>query len=116
MKIFSQFLTSGEHERLIESIERERELRHRINELLKYRGMGLMTQEEIVHYEQHVAFQTQQQLRQNQAQWLPNNNTRVARRKRGKRRKPKFHRRKVHGPSRRLLHAHLAAQRRNKQQ
>jgi len=67
MKIFSQFLTSGEHERLIESIERERELRHRINELLKYRGMGLMTQEEIVHYEQHVAFQTQQQLRQNQA-------------------------------------------------
>lgn len=66
MRPFAQFLNSGEHERLIASIERERELRHRLSELKRYRGLGLTTQEEIVHYEQHVAFQ-RQQIRQGKA-------------------------------------------------
>lgn len=60
MKVFSQFLTSGEHERLLARIEKEKELRHRLSELLRYRGLGLSTQEEIIHYEQHVAYQRQQ--------------------------------------------------------
>ncbi|GLV43358.1 transcriptional Adaptor 2b [Carabus blaptoides fortunei] len=61
MRVFSQFHTSAEHERLIENIERERELRMRIGELLRYRSLGLTTQQEVLHYEQHVAFQQQQQ-------------------------------------------------------
>lgn len=67
MRVFSQFLTASEHERLIQSIERERELRFRISELLRYRSLGLTTQEEAIHYEQHAAFQRQQQIRQNKA-------------------------------------------------
>lgn len=65
MRVFSQFLTSGEHERLINSIERERELRHRLSELLRYRSLGLKTQEEIIHYEQHAEFERQQEIKQN---------------------------------------------------
>lgn len=61
MRVFSQFHTAAEHERLLESVSRERELRMRINELLKYRSLGLQTQEDILHYEQHVAFQKRQQ-------------------------------------------------------
>lgn len=65
MQVFSQFLTSGEHERLINSIEKERELRHRLSELLRYRSLGLTTQEEIIHYEQHVAFERQEETKKN---------------------------------------------------
>lgn len=60
MKIFTQYMTSGEHERLIASLEREKELRFRLSELLRYRGLGLTTQDEIIHYEQHAAFVKQQ--------------------------------------------------------
>ncbi|KAG5865089.1 hypothetical protein JTB14_028193 [Gonioctena quinquepunctata] len=67
MRVFAQFLSSGEHERLIASVERERELRHRLSELLRYRGLGLTTQEEIIHYEQHAAYERQQQLRQSKS-------------------------------------------------
>ncbi|XP_056640082.1 transcriptional adapter 2B [Diorhabda sublineata] len=63
-RVFSQFLSSGEHERLIASLEREKELRHRLSELIKYRSLGLTTQDEIIHYEQHAAHERQQQLRQ----------------------------------------------------
>lgn len=66
LRPFAQFLNSGEHDRLIASIERERELRHRLADLMRYRGLGLTTQEEIVHYEQHVAFQ-RLQIRQGKA-------------------------------------------------
>ncbi|CAH0550017.1 unnamed protein product [Brassicogethes aeneus] len=66
-RVFAQFLTSGEHDRVIASIERERELRHRLSELLRYRSLGLTTQEEIIHYEQHAAFQRQQQVRQSKS-------------------------------------------------
>lgn len=67
MRVFSQFLTSGEHERLINSIERERELRHRLSELLRYRSLGLTSQEEIIHYEQHAAFERQQEMKKTKA-------------------------------------------------
>lgn len=63
MKPFSQYMSSAEHERLIASIEREKELRHRLSELLRYRSLGLRTQEEIIHYEQHTAYERQQQLK-----------------------------------------------------
>ncbi|KAL1513865.1 hypothetical protein ABEB36_003208 [Hypothenemus hampei] len=66
MKPFAQFLNSGEYERLIASIERERELRHRLSELKRYRSLGMTTQEEIIHYEQHVAHQ-RHQIRQGKA-------------------------------------------------
>lgn len=64
MKVFSQFMTAGEHERLIASIERERELRYRLSELCRYRSLGLSTQEDVIHHEQHAAFHRQKQQRQ----------------------------------------------------
>ncbi|CAH1968874.1 unnamed protein product [Acanthoscelides obtectus] len=67
MRVFSQYMPSGEHERLLASIERERELRHRLNELIRYRGLGLITQEDIVHYEQHAAYMRQQKNKQKSA-------------------------------------------------
>lgn len=67
MRVFSQFHTAAEHERLLESISRERELRMRINELIRYRSLGLQTQEDILHYEQHMAFQKQQEQRKSKA-------------------------------------------------
>lgn len=67
MRVFSQFHTAAEHERLVESIMREKELRMRISELVKYRSLGLQTQEDILHYEQHIAFQKQQEQRKNKA-------------------------------------------------
>ncbi|KAL3289265.1 hypothetical protein HHI36_003695 [Cryptolaemus montrouzieri] len=60
MRVFSQFQTSAEHERLIANIEREQELRVRLQELFKYRNLGITSQEEAFHYEQHAAFQKQQ--------------------------------------------------------
>lgn len=62
MRSFSQFLTAGEYERLMARIERERELRFRISELLRYRSLGLTTQDEMVHYEQHAAYFRQEEL------------------------------------------------------
>lgn len=64
MRVFVQYLSAGEHERFIASVERERELRFRLSELLRYRSLGLTTQEEIIHYEQHANFERQQQLKQ----------------------------------------------------
>jgi predicted restriction endonuclease len=70
MKVFSQFLTSSEHEQLINNIEREKELRHRLSELMRYRSLGLTTQEEVIHQEQHMAYQKQQQLKQSKSIYL----------------------------------------------
>ncbi|KAL1513866.1 hypothetical protein ABEB36_003208 [Hypothenemus hampei] len=118
MKPFAQFLNSGEYERLIASIERERELRHRLSELKRYRSLGMTTQEEIIHYEQHVAHQ-RHQIRQGKAaarsksrtrlyqfafhlgqQWLSDSNlgphAGLNVRKRKRRNRVKFHRRKNH--------------------
>jgi transcriptional adapter 2-beta len=119
MKVFSQFLTSSEHEQLINNIEREKELRHRLSELMRYRSLGLTTQEEVIHQEQHMAYQKQQQLKQSKSarvkrnkyvnrnrlyqfafhlgqQWLSNISSGVPVKKRKKRRKPKFIRKKLH--------------------
>ncbi|XP_060530100.1 transcriptional adapter 2B isoform X2 [Cylas formicarius] len=60
MRVFAQFLSCGEHERLISSMERERELRHRLADLTRYRSLGLLTQQDIIHFEQHAAYQRQQ--------------------------------------------------------
>ncbi|XP_025833480.1 transcriptional adapter 2B isoform X3 [Agrilus planipennis] len=98
MRVFSQFLTSGEHERLIQSIEKEQELRHRLSELFKYRSLGLTTQDEAIHYEQHAEFQRQQK-----APWLRNVTPGNSIKKRKKRGRPKFHRRKIHVASRRRI-------------
>ncbi|EFA06279.1 transcriptional adapter 2B [Tribolium castaneum] len=67
MKVFSQFLTSNEHEQLINNLEREKELRHRLSELYRYRSLGLTTQEEVIHQEQHMAYQKQQQMKQSKS-------------------------------------------------
>lgn len=67
MKVFSQFLTSSEHEQLINNLEREKELRHRLSELYRYRSLGLTTQEEVIHQEQHMAYQKQQQMKQSKS-------------------------------------------------
>lgn len=63
MKVFSQFLTSGEHDRLAANLEREKELRHRLSELTRYRSLGLTTQDDVTHYEQHMAHQKLQQMK-----------------------------------------------------
>lgn len=67
MNVFSQFLTSSEHEQLINNLEREKELRFRLSELTRYRSLGLTTQEEALHQEQHLAFQKQQQIKQSRS-------------------------------------------------
>ncbi|KAF7273563.1 hypothetical protein GWI33_013725 [Rhynchophorus ferrugineus] len=59
MRPIAQYLTSGEHEGLITSLLRERELRHRLSELKRYRNLGITSQEEMIHYEQHMAFKKQ---------------------------------------------------------
>lgn len=65
LRPFSQFLTSGEWTRLVESLNKEQSIRNRIDELIRYRSMGLTSQEEIVHYEQHVKFIEQLEQSQN---------------------------------------------------
>lgn len=66
MRVFAQFFTHAEFEQLITGLERERELRYRLSELYKYRSLGLLTQEEIIHYEQHAEFE-RQLLKQNKS-------------------------------------------------
>ncbi|EDS29131.1 transcriptional adaptor 2 [Culex quinquefasciatus] len=55
LRTFSQFYTSMEFERLINSLERERGLRIRLSELNRYRWNGLQRMDECVHFEQHAA-------------------------------------------------------------
>uniref|UniRef100_A0A6P7GML0 Transcriptional adapter n=1 Tax=Diabrotica virgifera virgifera TaxID=50390 RepID=A0A6P7GML0_DIAVI len=134
-RVFSQYLSCGEHDRLIASLERESQLRHRLSELLKYRSLGLKTQEEIIHYEQHVIHERQQMLKQTNKtnsntknpgyvkrnklyqfayhlgqQWL--STTGVPPPKRKKRRsKHRFHRKKIHvGTKRKMRHQQLLLQ------
>ncbi|CAD7085198.1 unnamed protein product [Hermetia illucens] len=54
-RVFAQFYTAYEYERLLASIERERELRIRLSELNRYRSNGLTRIDECVHFEQHAA-------------------------------------------------------------
>lgn len=54
-RVFSQFYSSQEYDRLLASLERERELRIRLSELYRYRWNGLTTIDDCLHFEQHVA-------------------------------------------------------------
>ncbi|XP_050509666.1 transcriptional adapter 2B-like isoform X1 [Diabrotica virgifera virgifera] len=53
-RVFSQFMRPADYERITSSLEKEKDLRHRLSELTRYRSLGLRTQEEINQYEQHV--------------------------------------------------------------
>ncbi|CAD6993269.1 transcriptional adapter 2B isoform X1 [Ceratitis capitata] len=54
-RVFAQFYTSNEYERLLMSLEREKELRIRLAELCRYRYNGLTKIDECRHFEQHAA-------------------------------------------------------------
>ncbi|XP_001358654.3 transcriptional adapter 2B isoform X1 [Drosophila pseudoobscura] len=54
-RVYAQFYTCNEYERLLGSLEREKELRIRQSELYRYRYNGLTKIEECVHFEQHAA-------------------------------------------------------------
>jgi transcriptional adapter 2-alpha len=47
MKIFARFQTEDEHERLVQNIVKERNLRRRIEELKAYKELNLKTFEEV---------------------------------------------------------------------
>ncbi len=51
IRCFSQFLTATEHEQFLRNLVKERALRLRIRELIKYRRNGLTRQEECTEYE-----------------------------------------------------------------
>lgn len=55
LRVFAQFYTANEYERLLNSLERENELRLRLSELSRYRYNGLTKIAECRHFEQHVA-------------------------------------------------------------
>ncbi|XP_036324252.1 transcriptional adapter 2B isoform X1 [Rhagoletis pomonella] len=54
-RVFAQFYTANEYERLLMSLEREKELRIRLAELCRYRYNGLTKIDECRHFEQHAA-------------------------------------------------------------
>lgn len=70
MRVFSQFSSATEHETLISGLEREQELRLRLNELARYRQAGLTHMDECAHYEQHLSY-----LRRSQPTNTPSNTT-----------------------------------------
>ncbi|XP_058982911.1 transcriptional adapter 2B-like isoform X1 [Musca domestica] len=57
-RVYAQFYTSDEYERLLNSLEREKELRIRLSELYRYRYNGLTKIDECRHFEQHAAMAT----------------------------------------------------------
>ncbi|XP_016987085.1 transcriptional adapter 2B isoform X1 [Drosophila rhopaloa] len=54
-RVYAQFYTSNEYERLMGSLEREKELRIRQAELYRYRYNGLTKIKDCIHFEQHAA-------------------------------------------------------------
>ncbi|GAB0087645.1 Transcriptional adapter [Sergentomyia squamirostris] len=54
-RVFAQFYTANEFERLLSSLDREKALRIRLSELHRYRWNGLTSMDECVHFEQHAA-------------------------------------------------------------
>lgn len=54
-RVFAQFYTSLEFDRMLVSIEREKSLRCRLSELSRYRWNGLTKVDECIHFEQHAA-------------------------------------------------------------
>ena len=51
LRSFSQFHTAAEHDQFLKNTTKERALRLRIRELIKYRRNGLTRQEECTEYE-----------------------------------------------------------------
>lgn len=56
-RVFAQFYTSPQYERLLYSLEGERTLRNRLQELTRYRKSGLTKIDECIYYEQQMALQ-----------------------------------------------------------
>lgn len=50
MKVFSRFSKPEEHERLVQGIIKEKQIRQRIEELKTYRKLGLKTFEDVESY------------------------------------------------------------------
>ncbi|XP_068152343.1 transcriptional adapter 2B isoform X1 [Drosophila tropicalis] len=57
-RVYAQFYTCNEYERLLASLEREKELRIRQSELYRYRYNGITKIDECRHFEQHAAMAT----------------------------------------------------------
>ncbi|KAL7727720.1 hypothetical protein ACLKA6_008058 [Drosophila palustris] len=57
-RVFAQFYSSNEYERLLGSLEREKELRIRQSELYRYRYNGITKIDDCRHFEQHAAMAT----------------------------------------------------------
>ena len=58
-RVYAQFYSSNEYDRLLNSLEREKELRIRLAELFRYRYNGLTRIDECRHFEQHAAMAQQ---------------------------------------------------------
>ena len=56
LRAFSQFHTASEHELMLKNVSKERALRLRVRELIKYRRNGLTRQEECTEYERQRYF------------------------------------------------------------
>lgn len=56
-RVFAQFYTSPQYERLLYSLESERSLRNRLQELYRYRNSGLAKIDDCIYYEQQTALQ-----------------------------------------------------------
>lgn len=54
-RVFAQFYSFTEFQRLLGSMEREKQLNVRLSELHRYRWNGLTRVDECVHFEQHTA-------------------------------------------------------------
>ncbi|ALC45630.1 Ada2b [Drosophila busckii] len=54
-RVFAQFYSNNEYERLLGSLEREKELRIRLTELYRYRYNGISLIDDCRHFEQHAA-------------------------------------------------------------
>lgn len=57
-RVFAQFYSCNEYERLLGSLEREKELRIRQSELYRYRYNGITKIDDCRHFEQHAAMAT----------------------------------------------------------
>lgn len=54
-RVFAQFYTAYEFDRLLQAFEREKALRIRLSELSRYRWNGLTRFDECIHFEQHAS-------------------------------------------------------------
>lgn len=92
MRVFTQFHTAQEHEHFLHNLQRERELRLRISELMRYRRNGLTQHEECTHFEQQRL--QLEEWKEKRSQWV--HPLIAIKKKRKKRGRLIFYRRKVH--------------------